>query len=151
MDSIYIDFEKAFDKVCHTLLVQKLIQLNIDPSWILWINSYISKRKFYVKLYNHISNSVTMTSGIPQGSNMGPILFLIYINALPSVITNSKILILADDCKIFKAINDPNDSLNLQNDLNSLCIWSKLNHLPFNADKCLVIHYSKKKTKTLLF
>ena len=105
--------------------------MNLTQEWTSWIYSYLNDRKFYVKVHKTISKSPSMTSDVPQGSNIGPILFLLFINNLPTVIKHARILMLADDCKMFYALNKPNDVFELQTDLNSLSIWAISNHLFF--------------------
>lgn len=143
VDTIFLDFSKAFDKICHELLIKKLHLLSIDESWTSWIYSYLINRQFIVRVLDHHSLPQRMLSGVPQGSNMGPLLFLLFINDLPIQVHDSLILILADDCKLSYALKKPSDSVNLQNDLNRVSSWSVENHLPLNIDKCQVIHFYK--------
>ena len=124
VDAIYLDFQKAFDKVCHTLLIEKLLAMNVNIHLILWISSYISSRKFSVRIKDYHSNFKPMSSGVPQGTNLGPILFLLFINDLPLFIKKASILILADDCKLYYPINSLADNFILQSDLNNFAIWS---------------------------
>ena len=145
VDTIYLDFQKAFDKVCHMLLIEKLLVMNVDTSLVLWILSYISSRTFAVRIKDYFSDFKSMSSGVPQGSNLGPILFLLFINDLPSYINNASILILADDCKLYFPINKPSDSFLLQSDLNNFALWSSENHLPLQLNKCEVVRYQRKR------
>ena len=85
-----------------------------------------------------------MLSGVPQGSVLGPILFLIYVNDLPATVTNTKLLLFADDAKLYKSIANPTDVLLLQEDLNLLNSWSINNHLNFNVNKCIFLSFNAK-------
>lgn len=139
-DTIYLDFSKAFDKVPHTRLGKKINRLGITGKLLLWIKDFLHHRTQSVKINNAISAKKPITSGIPQGSVLGPILFLIFINDLPDEIT-STVKIFADDTKIFRAINSGRDQIHLQEDLDRLLNWSKTWLLPFNIEKCKIIHY----------
>ena len=83
-------------------------------------------------------------SGVPQGSILGPILFLIYVNDLPDVIQNSNLAMFADDSKCFKRVNSAEDSTDLQIDLDNLCDWATLNELDFQPKKCVNLCISRK-------
>lgn len=109
VDCIFLDFSKAFDLVSHQLLCLKLSKLNIDPNILAWIESFLSNRTQFVVANDFKSSSSPVTSGVPQGSVLGPLLFLIYINDLPNSI-NSSIKLFADDCVIFRVISTSSDS-----------------------------------------
>ena len=140
VDCIYLDFAKAFDKVPHARLVEKIKAYGIKGELLDWISDFLSNREQRVIINNESSEIKKVTSGIPQGSVLGPTLFVIYINDLPDSL-NSYIRIFADDTKIFKAIKSIEDCDILQNDLNELIAWSEKWQLTFNADKCKIIHY----------
>ncbi len=143
-DCIYLDFAKAFDRVSHSNLLYKLSSIGIQGNILKWITSFLSNRKQRVVVNGVKSSWTDITSGIPQGSVLGPILFIIFINDLPISVT-SHIKIFADDTKIYNSIDN---STLLQDDLNNLVAWSKKWLLPFNIDKCNVLHYGKHNTKT---
>ena len=88
---------------------------------------------------NHSSNIVPVTSGIPQGSVLGPIMFLIYVNDLPEIVS-STVKLFADDTKLYRMIKNEEEELQLQEDLNHLQKWSENWQLPFNVEKCKVLH-----------
>ena len=138
VDVIYLDFSKAFDRVQHPVLLQKLSDLGIGGSLLRWIEYYLQERTSTVKISGVHSDSLPVSSGVPQGSVLGPLLFLIHINDLPSHV-KSKITIFADDAKISRAITSPADHDVLQSDLNSIHNWSVANQLPLNPGKCHVI------------
>ena len=111
MDAIYTDFEKAFDKVPHNRLLQKLRSYNIDKDIINWIQSFLINRKQRVKVNGKYSSWESVISGIPQGTILGPILFIIYINDLPDKVEGRAMMSLyADDAKLYRTIKTRNDS-----------------------------------------
>ena len=109
IDVHYIDFEKAFDKVSHKRLINKLHQYKINKNVIKWISSFLNGRKQRVKVNNCFSSWDMVSSGIPQGSILGPLLFIIYINDIVDVCHNSGIYLYADDAEIFRHINNMQD------------------------------------------
>lgn len=145
VDSIYTDFSKAFDKVDHGLLLQKLSNLGISGSLLKWFSSYLLNRSSKVAISGHLSNSFISTSGVPQGSHLGPILFNAFINDIPDCITNSKVYLFADDLKIMRPITSASDAELLQEDLNRLSAWCKRNNMSLNIKKCHHIHFTRNK------
>lgn len=126
VDTIYTDFRKAFDKVNHTLLYHKLIAFGFGGNFLNWIYSYLTNRKQLVKILFYYSDEYAVTSGVPQGSHLGPLLFLIFINDLPLVLdTNVNILLFADDAKLYFDIKSINDANRLQSNLNKFFQWSE--------------------------
>jgi ribonucleases P/MRP protein subunit RPP40 len=146
IDVIYLDFKKAFDKVPHNKLIEKMKANKINPSIIKWVKNWLTGRKQRVVVRGTRSNWLPVASGVPQGSVLGPILFLIYINDLENGI-GSKVLKFADDTKIFKSIKSSADSKDLQNDLNKISSWSKKWQMPFNANKCHSLHIGHNNPK----
>lgn len=141
VDTIYVDYSKAFDKVDHFLLIKKLELYGITGKYLQWIQSFLTGRKQFVFINNVSSDFVEVTSGVPQGSVLGPLFFIVFINDLPNHIKNSTVLTFADDTKIVFPINSENDSLLLQHDLNSLVAWSTENNMSLNKNKFeLLIH-----------
>ena len=118
-DVITMDFTQAFDKVPHRRLLFKLDHYGIRGSTHKWISSWLSERSQNVVLDGQASDSVPVLSGVPQGSVIGPVLFLIFINDLPDNIRSS-VRLFADDCVLYRNIKSPIDCQILQNDLNSL-------------------------------
>ena len=139
VDVIYLDFSKAFDRVNHACLIKKLGRLGIKPPLIDWITSYLENRHFKVRVNFTLSQAMECPSGVPQGSILGPLLFLIYINDLPQQVS-SDLLLFADDVKLWREIRNHNDILVLQEDLTRLQSWADDNRLTFNTSKCKVVH-----------
>ena len=142
-DVIYTDFSKAFDRVNHKMLIKKLDLLGL-PTWLLkWISSYLCNRTQRVIFKNKRSDEIKVTSGVPQGSHIGPLLFILFINDVCDYIQHSSILLYADDCKIYKSIENTNDSSLLQEDLNSFNEWCRCNKMSLNVKKCFVMSFSR--------
>ena len=123
VDIVYLDYKKAFDSVPYERLLVKLGSIGIGGNLLNWICSFLTDRKQVVVVNGSKSAEEDVTSGIPQGSVLGPLLFLIYINDLPEeVSTNAKLF--ADDSKLSNNIASQNDAAELQEDLTSLSHWS---------------------------
>jgi len=144
LNTIYTDFQKAFDKVNNNILLYKLSCFGIHGTFFNWLKSYLCSRTQVVKINSYVSNDFLVSSGVPQGSYLGPLLFILFINDLPSIFVNSvNILLFADDAKLFLIIKSPNDALQLQLNLDKFVEWSRVNHLPLNINKCSVITFSR--------
>ena len=139
VDIIYLDFQKAFDKVPHQRLLLKLEAHGIGDSITDWIEQWLTDRRQRVIVDGEVSNWKSVLSGVPQGSVLGPILFLIYINDLDDSIT-SNVLKFADDTKLFRKVNTDGDKQHLQNDLDRLVKWSEKWQMLFNFGKCKCLH-----------
>ena len=136
---------KAFDKADHTLLLNKL-QTNflISGNLLSWFRSYLLGRRQRVTLLGTSSPEMDVTSGVPQGSILGPILFLLYVNDLPDVVVNSKVASFADDTKLYRRVDSTQDAILLQNDLDKLEAWFISSGLVFNKKKCKQQHITRK-------
>lgn len=140
-DVVFLDLRKAFDTVCHQELLFKMLNLGISgPLWR-WFCDYLSNRVHQVRLNGAVSSVLHVKSGVPQGSILGPLLFLIYINDMVPTVTFSRILLYADDSECFKAIHSNLDCDLLQQDLNSLVNWSSEWNMTFNASKCVHMRF----------
>ena len=152
IDILYLDFQKAFDKVPHKRLMMKVRSLGIVGRIADWIEDWLADRKQRVVINGSASSWKKVTSGVPQGSVLGPILFIIYINDLDLGLI-SKVSKFADDTKI--GINANNDEAvqNLKTDLKKIENWSVKWQMPFNVDKCKVMHigFRNRKIKYELF
>ena len=124
-DCIYLDFAKAFDSVPHKRLLNKLQAYGITGKLLKWVEDFLTDRQQRVIVAQEKSSWTKVMSGIPQGSVWGPLLFIVFINDLPSVAVNSLIKIFADDTKVFKAISTIQDAEDLQTDIDKLTLWAK--------------------------
>ena len=136
---IHLYFQKAFDKVPHRRLMLKLKAHDIGNDVISWIEKWLTHRRQRVIVDGQISNWKSVLSGVPQGSVLGPILFLIYINDLEDDIS-SKVLKFADDTKVFRKVTNDTDKQSLQDDLDKLVKWSEKWQMLLNFWKCKCIH-----------
>ena len=147
--SVFFDLSKAFDTVPHQQLLYKLSQLHINPFLIRWIRNYLTNRTQSVVLGGAQSSPLPVISGVPQGSVLGPLLFLIYINGVSAAISGSNITIYADDIALYKIIRNPRDYTLLQADITSICSWIVENYLILNFLKCCYMIFSRKHHPTL--
>ena len=148
IDVIYLDFQKAFDKVPHKRLLLKLVAHGIDGNVLKWIENWLKNRKQRVVINGCFSDWSNVISGVPQGSVLGPLLFIIYINDIDECVAG-KILKFADDTKIYHTVYSDEEVSVLQSDLRNLVQWSKDWQMLFNADKCKVMHigFNNKQAK----
>jgi hypothetical protein len=146
IDAIYTDFSKAFDKVNHRLLLRKLNALGFGGSFLEWIASYLTDRKQYVKACGKNSRIISVNSGVPQGSHLGPLLFIIFINDITTCFKHLRFLLYADDLKVFCPIRGVDDYQHAQSELEALSRWCMDNELHLNLNKCKVISFSRNRT-----
>jgi len=146
-DLVFLDFSKAFDKVPHGLLLHKLNSYGLQSDMISLIRSFLLNRKQTVVLDGWSSEPVDVTSGVPQGSVLGPILFLIYINDLPDKI-KSKCRLFADDSLLYRKITSKEDMIQLQKDLDEVLLWCNTWYMTLNLDKCEHMNITSKHTHT---
>jgi len=145
IDVAYIDFQKAFDSVVHSKLCHKLKSYGISGKLLNWITEFLFNRVQAVKINNIVSDYVPVKSGVPQGSVLGPVLFLLYINDLVDLFgPGLSVKLFADDVKIYAVINDINDVLLFQSGLDALIVWSTEWQLPISLHKCSVLHMGRK-------
>ena len=142
VDSIYLDFTKAFDTVPHRRLLGKLETYGINGHILTWIKDYLSERSQTVLVNGEKSRAAPVLSGIPQGTVLGPLLFIVYINDLLDEVASHGLLF-ADDTKIFRHVCSREDSTLLQKDLDTLDKWSTKWLLKFNHEKCHVLSLGK--------
>ena len=144
LDVIYTDCAKAFDKVNHEILLTKLVHMGFSRNAFEFVKSYLYLRPQVVRVGRVQSDKFIATSGVPQGSNLGPLLFIIFINDLPNIVGGSDCLLYADDFKLFKSIADKKDCEQLQSDLDSVSAWFKASGMTLNIEKCAVVSFTRK-------
>ena len=145
IDIAVLDFSKAFDMVPHDGLLSKLKHYGIDKNIWQWISNFLKNRKQCVVVDGISSSPVDVDSGVPQGTVLGPILFLLHINDLPSIVS-SKVRLFADDCLICKQIKNNNDQIELQRDPNLLESWGAKWGMRFNPAMCNIMRVSRKRS-----
>lgn len=144
LDAIYTDFSKAFDKVIHAILIYKLKCSGISGTLLRWITSYLLNRTQMVFLRNAKSRMFLAPSGVPQGSHLGPLLFILFINDLPAYLDSDLgLLMFADDCKMFHLIESMADCRHLQENLNKFMDYCTMFGLRINLDKCQKITFGR--------
>ena len=144
-DLILLDFSKAFDKVNNLKLLYKLSCVVVKGNTINWIQSFLIGRTQTIVLDGESSEKVKVTSGVLQGSVLGPLLFLLYINDLPENI-QSQFRLFADDTAVYLTVTNMQDSQVLQSDMESLQHWERTWDMEFNPGKCQVIHITRSKS-----
>lgn len=144
VDVAYTDFMKAFDKVPHERLLLKLESFGICGKVLQWLRTFLTNRKQRVIVNHEESKWEPVSSGIPQGTVLGPICFILYINDLPLDV-DSDMYLFADDTKIYRKITNVQDALKFQEDINRMEEWSNKWLLRFHPDKCKVMTVGKAK------
>ena len=151
---LFVDFAKAFDVIDHSLLLRKLELYRLPPMFLKLMSSFLSNRKQLVSINNSSSNFQPIKYGVPQGSVLGPLLFLLYINDLPCFV-QCLCEMFADDTSLQSHDSDPSKlSTKLQHGIDRLVTWSELNHMALNAqkkNKMPVCECSSEKTKIISF
>ena len=145
-DSVYLDCQKAFDTVPIKRLILKLDSVGIRGKVLKWISEFLTNREQRVLLRGQASEWAHVISGVSQGSVLGPVLFLVYINDIVSNI-DSTIKLFADDAKMYRTIKTQEDSYTLLQDLKTLEEWSKKWLLQFNSSKCKILHFGQNNPK----
>lgn len=143
VDVVFTDFSRAFDVVNHNILIEKAVSMGVSMPLIRLLKSYLHNRYQYVEYLGFQSRKFSTLSGVPQGSNLGPLLFTIFVNEICQNMS-SNYLIYADDVKIFRRIDDVTDCDMLQEDLCKLSRWCSLNGLYLNVTKCKVLSFSRR-------
>lgn len=135
---VYIDFSKAFDTVCHAKLIHKIKAYGICGQLLKWIEDWLSNRIQFTRVGTTYSTFATLTSGVIQGSCLGPLLFLLYINDIVSVLHGSaRCKLFADDVKLYCCIDVDTDSIMMQCNIDAIIQWSALWQLIISENKCL--------------
>lgn len=144
VDVIYTDYSKCFDRIDHLQLLKKIQLVGIRGNLYRWFTSYIQNRSQTVALKGFTSRAMHISSGVPQGSILGPLLFNIFVNDISSCFIHSKILLYADDMKIMYPVNSFESTLHLQEDLHRFETYCDNNKLNLNVSKCYVCTYTRK-------
>ena len=139
IDVVYLDFKKAFDSVPHQRLLAKLEAYGLTGPIKTWITDFLKERRQRVRINSDLSDWTRVRSGVPQGSVLGPTLFVLYINDLPDRL-QATTKMYADDTKLYGRASTKDDQCSLQNDLEVLMDWSTTWQLHFNTQKCTVLH-----------
>ena len=144
VDIIYIDLQKAFDSVSHQKLMYKLTRLGVGGNLFRWLEDFLCGRQQFVRVGGSESNFTPVISGIPQGTILGPLLFLLYINDLPELVKHCKISLYADDSKFFGKSDDISDCLAIFDDVLTAQNWFDEWQLKINRGKCEVLHVGRR-------
>lgn len=145
-DVIYTDFSKAFDKVDHMILISKLSsQFGFHGNVLKWCQSYLANRKFKVVINGQSSDVFDISSGVPQGSHLGPLFFNLFINDVAHCFRHSTFYLYADDLKIVKRVDNILDCTHLQEDIDRFVDWCSDNRMVLNIKKCHFIRFTRKK------
>ena len=144
VDCVYIDYAKAFDKVDHKILIKKLELYGVPTKYVKWIENFLTDRTQTVFINGFSSFSTPVISGVPQGSVLGPPLFNVYVNDLPSVIKDATIFTFADDTKLISRISNQHDTESLQHNLDNVVNWSNDNNMHLNCNKFELVSHKVK-------
>ena len=144
-DVVIMDFSKAFDKVPHRRLLEKVRYYGVSEQVATWIECFLSGRRQRVVVDGEASPFTNVLSGVPQGTVLGPVLFLLFINDLPASVLSS-VRLFADDCVLYRPIQSKSDQLTLQRDLDSLTKWEETWQMDFNPSKCCVMRITRNRT-----
>ena len=140
-DVVYLDFAKAFDKVDHGILIRKLVQIGVGGQFLAWIHTFLDNRQQIVKVSDSLSSSEHVVSGVPQGTVLGPILFLIFVGDIDRELKHAQASSFADDTRVVLKVSNDSDHANLQSDLEVLYEWSSENNMMFNGGKFQHLRY----------
>ncbi|KAJ0178985.1 hypothetical protein K1T71_005760 [Dendrolimus kikuchii] len=149
VDVIYTDFEKAFDRVDHFILLHKLEYLGIQGDLLRWVESYLTNRSQIVVMGGFRSDCAWIPSGVPQGSHLGPLFYNAYIFDINHCFDSSLHLLYADDKKIYMRVNNFDDCNRIQKDLNTLYEYYTVNRINVNVKKCQTITFTRRKNPVL--
>ena len=143
VDVIYIDMAKAFDKVCHTRLLSKLSAAGIGGKLLKWIESFLVGRTQTVVVDGKLSEVETVKSGVPQGTVLGPVLFILYVNDMPDILKHSSMKLFADDAKLHKTIKSDADRALLLEDMENVSKWAQENSMELNSNKFQLLQHGR--------
>lgn len=145
---LFVDFSKAFDTLDHRIILKKAEKIGLRGVYLRWLENYLTNRKACVKIGKSISNTITITQGVPQGSKIGPLLYLIYCNDLYDYLENSTVFAYADDTTLVVSNSDLETATSLmQKEFNTLCKWAHDNGLVINSAKTVLMHLKPQRTR----
>jgi hypothetical protein len=148
----YIDFCRAFDSISHPKLIHKLSSYGITGNLLFWIQAFLTNRTQVVKISSHMSTYISVTSGVPQGSVLGPLLFLLFINDLTdSTLPNVHVKLFADDLKLYTELSYSSAHTNFQSQLNLIHLWATTWQLEISYEKCNILNLHDKLPQTFSF
>ena len=145
LDIVYLDFSKAFDKVDHKILLKKLLNIGVSGKLLRWLSNFLVGRKQAVRVEGCISGYAYVGSGVPQGSVLGPLLFLIHVSDMDSHLKVSTASSFADDTRVMMRVRSSEDHDNFQRDLGEIYAWANENKMIFNDSKFIHLHYHHPK------
>ena len=148
-DILYLDFTKAFDRVDHQLLIKKLRRVGIGGNLLIWFENYLPDRHQQVTIQGRISQPMPVLSGVPQGSILGPLLFLVHVNDLPENTISSSVALFADDTKCYRAIRTTEDVKHLQCDLERINEWCWTWRMNLNQSKSGLLTVTRNRNQVL--
>ena len=143
IDAIYTDLMSAFNQINHDIILVKLSRLGFHNNLVMWLKSYLNQRSYCVKINRCLSNVFVSSSGVPQGSNIGPVLFVLFINDLLLALPNHCLLMYADNIKMYAIIRNNSYCSTLQHSLDKFSNWCSACSLSLCVNKCCV--YSQKR------
>lgn len=149
VDVVYTDLKAAFDKIDHRILLHKLSRLGVSTQLVSWLESYLTDRELRVKIDGCVSRPFSNKSGVPQGSNLGPLLFVLFFNDAVLVLGEGLKVVYADDLKLYIVVRSQEDCLLLQNSLTSFADWCQRNKLIISVEKCQVITFHRMENPIL--
>ncbi|CAB0006769.1 unnamed protein product, partial [Nesidiocoris tenuis] len=149
VDCVYTDFSKAFDKLSHKHVLAVLRAIGLRGALFSWLSDYLQGRTMRVRLRGVVSRHFGAPSGVPQGSHIGPLLFLLLINTIAPELQEVQFLLYADDLKVFTKIESDRDTACLQQSINKVLVWCSNFHLSLNIPKCFVVSYRKTHTPVI--
>ena len=143
VDVIYTDLKAAFDRIDHKILLHKMSRLGVSSHLVSWLESYLTERELRVMIDGCISQPFSNKSGVPQGSNLGPLLFILFFNDAALILHDGFKLVYADDLKLFIVVRTQEDCERLQNSLSLFADWCRRNKLTISVEKCQVISFHR--------
>lgn len=144
VEALYTDFSKAFDRVDIPLLLFKLSKLGFNDGLLKWVQSYLTGRTQRVRFEGNLSPIVNVTSGVPQGSHLGPLLFILFVNDVEHILNFLNVSIYADDMKLFLEIAKASDIVIFQREIDTFNTWCTKSLLELNVKKCNSISFTRK-------